>query len=296
MTTLPRTIPRYALYGDDSQIQDIEFVHIEDIVSRSKLYDWEIAAHTHMSLLQIMVIVNGGAEALLDDRKSQITGPCVVLLPAGTVHGFHFDPDTQGKIVSVAAGFIEHSVKTTGNEILGEVIHQALVLPYQKSPGRFQTIKNLINQIHAEFRYPQMGRSIIFESLLRTLLVYIYRHSNRKQRTPSTRSLNQTVFNRYRALIEEHYKERRLVAEFANDMHVTESKLNRICQMFANKTAFEVLQERVLLEAQRYLIYTTAPLTEIAYDLGFNDAAYFCRYFKKRTGITPKLFRAKNSE
>jgi len=86
------------------------------------------------------------------------------------------------------------------------------------------------------------------------------------------------------------------VPNYAKNMGVTESRLNRICITFTGKTAFEVLQDRTMLEAQRFLIYTKAPITEIAYDLGFNDLGYFCRFFKKSTGFTPKDFRAAKSD
>jgi AraC family transcriptional activator of pobA len=286
-----RSIPLYALYGENTAIEDIEFVHIEDIASRSKLYDWEISAHTHSALFQIMLITKGNADAVLDNENIQLTAPSLILIPAGTVHGFHFAPDTQGRIISVALGFLENNSRAMDQECIHEIINQSIVLPYARSARHFGTIKKLIDQLLAEFRYPQLGRAIVFDALLRTLLIHVLRHKKIERIKQTTHSHQRTIFNQYRTLIEAHYNQRWTVANYATEMCMTESKLNRVCKSFTQKSAFEVLQDRILLEAQRYLIYTTAPLDKISYDLGLNDSAYFCRYFKKRTGMTPKAFR-----
>ncbi len=286
-----RLIPLYSLYGENTAIEDIEFVHIEDIASRSKLYDWEISAHTHNALFQIMLITEGSANAVLDNENTQLIAPCLILIPAGTVHGFHFAPATQGRIISVALGFLEHNSRAMDQDFMLEMINQTIVLPYVHSDLHFEAVKKLIDQILCEFGYPQVGRAIVFDSLLRTLLIHVLRHKKIEQIKQTTHSHQRTILNRYRTLIETHYKQRWTVADYATEMCMTESKLNRICKSFTQKSAFEVVQDRILLEAQRYLIYTNASLDEIAYDLGLNDAAYFCRYFKKRTGITPRAFK-----
>jgi AraC family transcriptional activator of pobA len=286
-----RTIPLYSLYGESTAIEDIEFVHIEDIASRSKLYDWEITAHKHNALFQIMLVTEGHADAELDNENIKLEAPCLVIIPTGTIHGFHFAPNTQGRIISVALGFLEHNSRSMDQDFILEMISQSVVLPYEDSARHFETVKKIIDQILAEFRYPQVGRAIVFDSLLRTLLIHVLRHKKIKRVKQTAHSHQRTIINRYRSLIETHYKQRWTVANYASEMCITESKLNAVCKSFTQKSAFEVLQDRILLEAQRYLIYTNASLDEIAYDLGHNDSAYFCRYFKKRTGMTPKAFR-----
>ena len=54
-----------------------------------------------------------------------------------------------------------------------------------------------------------------------------------------------------------------------------------------------MVHTRVLLEAKRELVYTSAAVSEIAYALGFDDPAYFTRFFSKRTGMAPRTFRAR---
>ncbi len=58
-----------------------------------------------------------------------------------------------------------------------------------------------------------------------------------------------------------------------------------------NKNALQLIHERVLLEAKRNLIYTVQSVSQISYGLGFNDPAYFSRFFKRLTGQPPKAFR-----
>ncbi|MEX0635794.1 MAG: AraC family ligand binding domain-containing protein, partial [Ferruginibacter sp.] len=258
-----RSIPLYSLYGENTAIEDIEFVHIEDIASRSKLYDWEISPHTHNALFQIMLIAEGGADAELDNENFKLTAPCLILIPAGMVHGFHFAKGTQGRIISVALGFLEHNARATDQAVMLEMLNQCIVLPYERASrkfesGKFETVKKLTDQILAEFRYPQVGRAIVFDALLRTLLIHILRHKNIKRIKETSHNHQRTILNRYRTLIESHYKQRWTVAGYAAEMCITESKLNRICKGFTQKSAFEVLQDRILLEAQRYLIYTNA--------------------------------------
>jgi AraC family transcriptional activator of pobA len=51
------------------------------------------------------------------------------------------------------------------------------------------------------------------------------------------------------------------------------------------------VQNRLMLEARRKLTYVPASVSQIAYELGFNDPAYFCRVFKRHNGVTPSEFR-----
>ncbi len=295
MAAAAKRIPFYTLYGEENAIETIEFVHVEDIASRSKLYNWDIEPHAHHDLFQIMVIVAGQAHMAFDQENTSIRGPCLVLLPAGTVHGFNFDPDTDGKIISVANDFIGTHTRSNDASFIGDSLRNGIIQPYSPNSGDWRRVQQLVTQIDQEFRHPQSGGAIVFDGLLRTLLVYISRHINGHQQKQTSGANHQLLLHRFRELLESHYNTKRTVAHYAQDLCITESKLNRLCHTFTGKSAFESLQDRVLLEAQRYLLYTAAPVAEIAYELGFSDAGYFCRFFKKRTGVTPKTFRRQHS-
>ena len=110
-------------------------------------------------------------------------------------------------------------------------------------------------------------------------------------RTDATRRPDHELFERFRVLLEAHVLHHWTVPDYAASLRVTESRLNRACRAVAHRSAFAVTQERLALEARRKLIYIAAPVSVLAYELGFEDPAYFWRFFRRHTGLTPTEFR-----
>ncbi|WP_051610241.1 helix-turn-helix domain-containing protein [Terasakiella pusilla] len=291
MNSPQRAIPLYSLYGEKTPVEDTEFVHIEEIESRSSLYDWEIDPHSHANLLQILLISEGHVHVEIDDQSAEQNGPCIISIPAGVVHGFRFSPQTKGVVISAAHDFLNMRPNPADAQTLHEVMHFPAIVDFANSPGRFKTAQEIAQAIFNEFRWPQSGRSMMFDAYIRILLLQVRRKMVLPHERDTKKNYRRTVFVRYRTLVDDHYKDKWTVPDYADHMGLTENRLNRICQTFTGKSAFEIVQDRIMLEAQRFLIYTKAPINEIAYDLGFHDPAYFCRFFKKLSGQTPKKFR-----
>jgi len=91
--------------------------------------------------------------------------------------------------------------------------------------------------------------------------------------------------------VEQHYPEKKLPKAYAEMLFVTPNHLNAICTATAGKSAGELIRERVLLEAKRLLVNSQMSIAEIGYQLNFEDNAYFSRFFKKYTSVTPEAFR-----
>jgi len=100
----------------------------------------------------------------------------------------------------------------------------------------------------------------------------------------------------FRSLLEKKYQQQWSVQKYAAALHTSVSSLNRRCIECVGITAKSIIQNRVLIEAKRKLIYTQYPLDHIAYALGFKDPAYFSRFFKKQQGIPPIEFRQDNNQ
>ena len=75
-------------------------------------------------------------------------------------------------------------------------------------------------------------------------------------------------------------------------MSLSAYQLNNITKTTLGKTASDVINDHIILEAKRYLLATSEQVNQIAYHLGYEDTSYFIRFFKKHTGKTPDAFRS----
>jgi AraC-like DNA-binding protein len=99
------------------------------------------------------------------------------------------------------------------------------------------------------------------------------------------------LLKKFNLLVETHYRELHEVAAYAELLHISPGHLGEVIRQQSGKTAIELIHERVLLESRRLLFHTEDAIKEIAFQLGFEDASYFNRFFKRLCGQTPLHFR-----
>jgi AraC family transcriptional activator of pobA len=287
-----RTISRYVLYGESPGGHDPDFVHIEDISARSLLYEWRIHPHTHGGMLQVVTLSKGRARLWLDETEGEIAAPCVVVIPGGVVHGFHFEPDTVGHVVTVADTLVAEVQDGTVRKHFKALQARALALDFGAGAAQFARIQAVLQQIEREFQWAERGRNAMLAWLLHALLLLVWRQADLQDVQAQSRGGRHDTFTRFRQLVEDRYLEHWDMAAYANALSVTPATLNRLCRQFAGKGALELVQERLVVAARRHLIYTDASVEAIAYGLGFQDPAYFSRFFKRHTALAPGRFRS----
>ena len=106
---------------------------------------------------------------------------------------------------------------------------------------------------------------------------------------------HQALFTRFTVLVEQHFLAHWPVARYASLLGLSVPRLNRLVQAEAGRNALELLHERLTREACRRLLYIAAPVAHLAAELGFDDPAYFCRFFKRRMGVSPHQFRQQHA-
>src|SRR5262245_54362457 len=94
-------LPTYTLYGEADERPAIDWLHCESIAERSRRHNWEIQAHRHASLFQILYIRRGTGRATIDGQAWPLRGPCVLSVPALVPHGFRFRPGIDGSVFTV---------------------------------------------------------------------------------------------------------------------------------------------------------------------------------------------------
>lgn len=285
------SISHYALYGELFSAHDPEFVHIEDISARSLLYEWRIRPHVHNGMFQLVILRTGNVSVWLDETVSEMRAPCAVVVPSGVVHGFEFEPDTAGQVVTVADALVVAMHDRSIRKQFKNLQMTPMVVDFSRDPEQFDRIEATLTHMEKEFQWPQPGRAAMLEWLFRVLMLIIRRQVDIQEVQAEASGSRFDTFTRFRQLVEDHYQEHWSIAAYAAELAVTQQTLNRICRAFVGKAALDIVQERMLLAARRHLIYTDASVEAIAYGLGFQDPAYFSRFFKRLSGYAPGQFR-----
>lgn len=289
--TAAKSISHFALYGEMLSVHDPEFVHIEDISARSLLYEWRIRPHVHKGMFQLVVLRTGKVRIWLDETVTEMQAPCAVVVPNGVVHGFEFEPDTYGQVVTVADALVVATHDRDMRKQFKSLQMTPMVIDFSRDREQFARIEATLTHMEKEFQWPQPGRAAMLEWLFRVLLLVIRRQLDFQEVQAETRGGRLDTFTRFRQLVEDHYQEHWSIADYARRLSVTQQTLNRVCRQFAGKAALDIVQERLVLAARRHLIYTDASVEAIAYGLGFQDPAYFSRFFKRLAGVAPGQFR-----
>ena len=92
------------------------------------------------------------------------------------------------------------------------------------------------------------------------------------------------------ALIEANYLTLKKPSQYANLLNISTKHLNKIVQNSLGKSSSELINNRIILEAQRLLTHGQINIKEIAYELGYEDPSYFTRFFKNNVGVSPTAF------
>ncbi|MBV1789753.1 helix-turn-helix domain-containing protein [Marinobacterium sp. D7] len=286
-----RGISNYALYSEAQSADDPEFIHIEDIRSRARLFDWTINIHVHPRMYQLIYVRSGHVRIHIDGEERTEQAPCIITIPPSVVHGFEFGQEnTNGSVVTVSQLVLLDEQFQRDFPFGDEMLRTAQVLSLKRHPEDTRVIEQIIAQLEEEYRDSRTGKKQMFEWLLYALLLKVGRRVHASHRTREEDHYER-LYRRLSQLVEKHYREHKPATFYAEQLHTTTTSLNRACSSVAGKNVSELLHDRLTLEAQRMLIYSSVPVSLIAYDLGFGDPAYFSRFFKRRTGTAPSSFR-----
>ncbi len=284
------SIPRFALYGEAPKAGQ-ELLHIEEVQSRSRRYHWEIDAHLHQGLYQILWLAAGSAEVMLDEWRATVQGPSAIVVPPGVVHGFRFAPETDGRVLTLSARFLVEGEFEDIGKAFRQLFSAPGVLHFSEDDSDALRLGVQLAELSAEFALPGTGDAPVLRWLARAVVWRLARASEQGQRAGGDARVHQALFTRFLLLVEQHFLEHWPMERYASRLGLSTQRLNRLVRAERGCTALELVHERLTREACRRLVYIAAPAASLALELGFEDPAYFSRFFKRRTGRSPQQWR-----
>jgi len=296
LRSLRRQVPSFSLYGERPAAPGHgDSLHIEDIQSRSRKYLWRIGNHRHADLCQCVLVTAGPVTAVLEELETKFDGAAVVVVPAGTIHSFRFRPETQGYVLTVNLQHLLSIVSAAHRAPIEALfaVPRATDLTLKSS-----LVSRLTQQLECllhEHRQVERNLEPIRSWLACGVLWTVSQECSAALCAEMHCGQDLERLRQFRALIDRHFAEHWPVERYARELGVSETSLNRLCRRLTGSTGFDLVQRRLALEARRRLIHGPSSVIGISGELGFKDAAYFCRFFRRHNGSSPTEFRRRHA-
>ncbi|RPJ74508.1 MAG: AraC family transcriptional regulator [Alphaproteobacteria bacterium] len=237
---------------------------------------------------ELIIGVEGKLNHFIDFKSTIIEAPLISFVTKGKVHRV---------IPLLSKGNCNMWVLRFKSEFIAETIFQLYTIYHNNANLELQkgTCFNRLITI-CEIIDKEMQQSSPDLSIVRHLLsaLFIMIESERKKIAASEENINSIqneTFKNFLIILEENFRRPLGVEFYAEKLFMSSRNLNLICQSIMNQSVSEIIDTRKLTEAKNLLATTNKSISEIGFELGFNEKSYFSNVFKKKSGQTPTEFR-----
>lgn len=248
-----------------------------------------------VSFYEIVFITEGKGKFKLDNETIPFKRGTVLLLPPNKWREWYKIDNSFEAIYLI---FEEESISTFFNDAL--YLYRLNYFYNVNTPSflnltesdlsnllpKLNELKNELGQLHKDSSH-----------FLRSILYYVLIQLNRQyQKTYKiqTEFYQKANILKFKKLLEENIKEKHKVKDYAKLLGVSTSHLNKLLNTFFGKSCSEIIQERLIAEIKRNLLFSNKSISEISYELNFSEPSNFNRYFQKTVKMTPKEYRNQN--
>lgn len=277
-------VPKIRFHPANPVGDSIELIDLGELYGRKDRMDHQPEQPHRVSFHMLIHIRHGNGEHFIDFQRYPYSDGSFIFVSKGQVHAFDFSQRPEGVAVLFTDAFIER-LQTNMRTPWG-LPSPPVFKPDTDLEGR---CSRLLADIRHEASEPESSMLIIMFLFSSVLLMLMRAARKQESHEPSDR--NRKNFSKFQALLEAGYTQTRDAADYAAKMYVTYKTLNQICKNNTGKTAKQIIDEYVVLEAKRRLVLEQVSVQSLAFELGFDDTSNFVKYFSRHTGGTPAHFR-----
>lgn len=255
----------------------------------------QFASIHKQEFFEIVWLQQGNADHIINEQRHQLTNNSIHMSVPGQQQQLMIEAGSKGYLllfneallnecyedfncmqeISFFRNFTQHGPMQVNKELTRELQELAIKM-YKENESSFAS------------------RNEILSKYLKIFLIHIRRQFEIPREHAGHG--NNNLFNKFIWLLENNFKEKKAVADYAAELSVTPSYLNHVIKKTSGYPASYHIQQRIVLEAKRKVRYTGASMKEVAYYLGFDDISHFSKFFKTSSGMNFTTFKNSNLE
>ena len=251
-----------------------------------------MASNSQEKHWQAILLTTGTGSIDNEEESIPLEAPCLAWLPgrigrslkirAGGV-GYHFSIGEEA-----LAGAIGNNPESTDLRFL---VDRRVIADLLDDEVTISDAAHAFDLVVRELHRPRNGSWNMIIAQIRSVLVFLWRQSGVEEVALSSRGESSRILQRFRQLLEMHFRERWPVGDYADALQITHDRLHDICRRELGKTPLQLVHERLLHEARLRLERSVMTVEQVASSIGFRDVGHFSRFFKSKVGVPPARYR-----
>jgi AraC family transcriptional regulator, transcriptional activator of pobA len=234
----------------------------------------------------VLALKTGHGSHEIDFVPHPVRDNSVFFIRPGQVHRLVLKTGSEGYLMEFAKDYFPSNAN---DQLLRKASNKSFCPVDAEGAMKLQ---NVLSAIHEEYTNQKEGFREVINANLSIFFIELVRQRQHIESPGDVRNgYAEERLQDFLELLEAEVSKHKQVSYYADSLNLSQFQLNSITKTLVGKTAAELIDDHILLEAKRYLLATSNQVNQIAYHLGYEDVSYFIRFFKKRTGHTPEMFR-----
>lgn len=279
-------LPVYSLTQFDALAEDF---YVSDLAYHLKTHHFIHIPHKHDFYLCV-VFTKGTGEHEIDFVNYEIKPGSVFFLTPGKFHNWKFTTPVEGYIFFHSKAFYNLNYQNRQIQDFPFYYSEYNTPALYTVQDELKEVGNYFKQLILEAKQSTPFKSVKLCSLVDLIYIELARIYLPEMQTKTRKSDYSIKLRQLETLVDAHYIEKKMPAEYASLMNMSTKHLNRIVKTSLNITVSKFIADRIVLAAKRLLVHSDYRVVEVSDQLGFSDHSYFNRYFKKHAGQTPVGF------
>lgn len=273
---------------------DIEFelISLTDLFQKTSSMKHRLDKPHRLNFFSIIYIMKGSGKHFIDFQTYNYSENSIITTSKGQVHSFDINSKREGFQILFTEKFLQRFLINSDNYLLFSSSNEKFYKPIINVNKHYENdFLILIGEIKREFvKKHDTFRKEILSCLLKTLLLRIERIKE---------STLPTIIDPYYIKIYKEFKllyaQKKLLSrnamDYAKKLSISTKQLNESCRICTSFTAKQCIDQWLILEIKRQLVCSSLSVKEIAFESGFDESTNFVKYFKLKTGLTPRKFK-----
>lgn len=247
----------------------------------------------HTGANRAAVLLLSGYASITTERKiEELHAPSLFWSPVTTVDSIQLDASSTARLVVLSDDMAKDAIGQNAEALqLRYLVDRPTVVDGFSSAEALEDLQHSFSVILRELKKQERGSWNFLSAHIALILIHCWRLSGCEDLSQQGQGASSTLLLRFRHLVESNFHAHWSVSGYANALGVSGDRLHDLCTRSLERTPLKLIHDRVVREAELLIVRSGLTIEQVADNLGFKSTTHFGQFFRRKTGLTPAVYR-----